>query len=370
MVSSMEATWRWVLVTAIAPVAWGSTYFVTREFLPAGQPLHGAALRALPAGLLLLLLCRARPRGAWWWRSVVLGVLNTSAFFALVYVAAQLLPTSVASVVMATSSVVMMLVAWAVLAERPAPVAVAGAVLGIAGVAAMLLTATEAVSPTGVAASVAAMLMSSVGFVLARRCSGQVPVLASTAWQLVAGGLVVLPVALLVEGAPPALDGPAVAGFAYVGVVATALAFTAWFTGLRHLTAGTVGLVGLLNPVTGVLLGTALAGEALSGRQVAGIALVLAGIVLALPRPRAGRDPGTGGGEDPRPPQVLPPRRAVGVGRPDPALRAAAGGADAVRRGGRPGRAPRGEHHAVGTAGPGAGSGVHRRPTHPDCARG
>lgn len=287
----MEATWRWVLVTAIAPVAWGSTYYVTREFLPPGHPLYGAAIRALPAGLLLLLVCRSLPRGAWWWRSVVLGVLNTSAFFALVYLAAQLLPTSIASVIMATSSVVMMLIAWAVLSERPAAAAAVGAALGIAGVVTMLLTATEAVNVAGVAASVGAMLMSSVGFVLARKWSGEVPVLASTAWQLVAGGVVVLPVAVLVEGAPPVLDGPAVAGFAYVGVVATALAFTAWFTGLRHLAAGTVGIVGLLNPVTGVLLGTALAAEVLTGRQVAGIALVLAGILLAVPRGGSPRRP-------------------------------------------------------------------------------
>ncbi|MBW0117135.1 DMT family transporter [Pseudonocardia abyssalis] len=287
----MEATWRWVLVTAIAPVAWGSTYYVTSEFLPAGHPLYGAAIRALPAGLLLLLVCRSRPRGVWWRRSVVLGVLNTSAFFALVYLAAQLLPTSIASVIMASSSVVMMLIAWAVLAERPAAAAAVGAALGITGVVTMLLTGVEAVSPGGVTASVGAMLMSSVGFVLARRWSGEVPVLDSTAWQLVAGGVVVLPVAVLVEGAPPVLDGPALAGFAYVGVVATALAFTAWFTGLRHLRAGTVGLVGLLNPVTGVLLGTALAAEALTGRQVAGIALVLAGILLALPRSGKARRP-------------------------------------------------------------------------------
>lgn len=284
----MEATWRWVLVTAVAPVAWGSTYYVTREFLPADHPLFGAAVRALPAGLLLLLVCRTLPRGAWWWRSLVLGVLNTSGFFALVYLAAQLLPTSVAAVVMATSPVTMMLVAWAVLGRRPALLPVAGALLGIAGVVTMLLTGGGAVSVAGVAASVAAMLLSSVGYVLAQKWGGEVPVLASTAWQLVAGGLVILPVAVLVEGAPPVLDAPAVAGFAYVSLVATALAFTAWFTGLRHLDAGTVGLVGLLNPVTGVLLGTALAAEALTGRQAAGIALVLVGIAAGRPSRRRG----------------------------------------------------------------------------------
>lgn len=116
-------------------------------------------------------------------------------------------------------------------------------------------------------------------------------VLSLTAWQLVAGGLVLAPVALVVEGAPPALDEPALWGFAYVAVVATALAFVAWFAGLRHLEAGTVGLVGLLNPVTGVLLGVVVAGESLGVRQLCGLVLVFAGIMLGRVSRRAPSTP-------------------------------------------------------------------------------
>ncbi|MFE7402283.1 DMT family transporter [Streptomyces sp. NPDC057557] len=279
----MEATLRWVLITAIAPVAWGTTYFVTHAYLPADHPLYGAAIRALPAGLLLLAVCRERPRGPWWWKSLVLGALNMGGFFALIYVAAQLLPTSTASTVMATSPLVMMLIAWALLAERPRVLPLAGAVVGLGGVCLMLLTGTASIDLRGVLASVAAMLMSSLGYVLAKRWGGEVDVLASTAWQLIAGGLLLLPLAALVEGAPPALDIPAALGFGYVTVVATALAFVAWFAGLRHLPAATVGLVGLLNPVTGVLLGTVIAGETLTPRQLCGLALVSAGILLGRP---------------------------------------------------------------------------------------
>ncbi|MEV7676816.1 EamA family transporter [Streptomyces sp. NPDC088752] len=288
----MEVNLRWMSVTAIAPVAWGSNYLVTREFLPAEHPLYGAAFRALPAGIVLLALCRQRPRGAWWWRSAVLGLLNVSVFFVLVYVASQELPASLASTVMAVSPLTMMLVAWLVMSERPRTAHLVGAGAGLAGVCLMLLTGAEEVSAGGVAASVAAMLASSFGYVLARRWSDGADVLASTAWQLTFGGLLLLPAAAVAEGSPPALSASALWAFAYVTLVATALAFTAWFTGLRHLPTGTVGLLGLLNPVTGVLLGMAIASESLTVQQFGGLALVLAGVCLGRPTRAERRDSG------------------------------------------------------------------------------
>jgi len=42
----LALSWRWMLVTAIAPVAWGSTYVVTRAVLP-DEALWGAVIRAL-----------------------------------------------------------------------------------------------------------------------------------------------------------------------------------------------------------------------------------------------------------------------------------------------------------------------------------
>jgi probable blue pigment (indigoidine) exporter len=289
---------RWLPVAALAPVLWGTTYYVTRHALPADSPLWGGVLRALPAGLLLLVLARRLPRGAWWWRSAVLGTLTTGAFFALVYLAAQLLPTSIASTVMAVGPVAMMLAAWVLLGQRPRLRAVVGGVLGVVGVAIMLLGGGSdgALDGRGVLASVAAMLLSSVGYVLASRWQGEVDVLPLTAWQLVAGALVLIPVAVVVEGAPPALDGTALAAFAYVSLVATALANVAWYAALRHLGPSTTGLVGLLNPVTGVLLGTVVAAETLTGRQVAGIVVVLGAMVLgaAARRPPGPRwDPST-----------------------------------------------------------------------------
>lgn len=279
----MEATFRWTSLTAIAPVAWGTTYFVTHRFLPADYPLYGAALRALPAGLLLLLVYRKLPHGSWWWKSLALGTLNMGAFFALVYFAAQTLPTSIAATIMATSPFVMMLFAWAAIAERPRAARLAGAGIGLGGVCLLLLDGAATVNASGVLASISAMVMASFGYVLAKKWSIDVDVFSLSSWQLIAGGAILVPIAVATEGPPPALDGPAMVGFGYITVVATALAFAAWFTGLRHLSAGTVGLIGLLNPITGVLLGTVIAGETLAAQQICGLVLVLLGILLGQP---------------------------------------------------------------------------------------
>ena len=285
-----DKRWMWILVTAIAPIAWGSGYVVTRQLLPADVPLWGGVLRALPAGLIVLVLARRLPRGSWWWRSLVLGTLNVGGFFVLVYIAGQRLPSSLAATLMSASAAGMLLFAWLLLHRRPRAAAVVGAAVGLVGVAVMLGFDAEGADVQGVAASLGAMAASSAGFVLTARWGADVPALPMTAWQLIGGSIVLLPAAVLVEGAPPAVTVPSAIGFAYLTLVATALAYVAWFAGLRRLSPGAVGVIGLLNPVTGVVLGVAVAGESFGMPQGVGVTLVLVGIVLgaAPPRRRAG----------------------------------------------------------------------------------
>lgn len=280
----METTWRAVAVTAVAPIAWGATYVVTRHLLPADAPLWGAALRALPAGVLLWLLARRMPRGAWWWKAPVLGALNFGGFFVLVYVAAQLLPSSVAASIMALAPLVLAGLAWPLLRQRPTTRWAVGSVLGIAGVILIVGLGAGAVPPAGVVASAVALISSSLGAILTTRWRDDTPLLATTSWQLTAGGIVLAAVASFVEGAPPTVDATGVAAYAGIAVVATALAFVCWFAGLRLLPAGTVGLIGLLNPVTGVLLGIAVGGESLGLGQIVGIGAVLTAIAVSRPR--------------------------------------------------------------------------------------
>ncbi|MBO9579033.1 MAG: EamA family transporter [Microbacteriaceae bacterium] len=277
----MTGNRRWVLITAIAPVAWGSYYFVTAHALPSGEPFWGAAIRALPAGLVLMAFSRRLPQGAWWWRSAVLALLNVVAFFTLAYLAAQLLPSSIATSVMALAPVALAGFGWALAGERPTAMMSLGAVLGLGGVLLVVGLGTGRLDWWGVAAALTAMLLNAIASVLSKRWADGPRPLDIAAWHVTIGGLVLVAIAAVVEGAPLPVDGVGIAAYAYVALVVTALANWAWFTGLSRLPAGTVGVIGLLNPVTGILLGTLAAGELLAWPQWIGIALVLGGILVA-----------------------------------------------------------------------------------------
>ena len=288
--SSMEDNgwgWRTPLVTLVAPVAWGSTYVVTEVFLPPDRPLFAAAARALPIGLLIVAATRSLPHGSWWWKSLVLGTCNMGLFFALLFTAAYRLPGGLASTVTAMSPLAVMLLAALIIRERVTAAGVAGGVAGVAGVALLVLRADAAVDPVGLLAAIGAVLVSGVGFVLIKRWERPTTLLTLTGWQLTAAGLVLLPVALVVEGRPPAVDAMNVAGFVYLGTIGTGLAYVCWFHGLGRMSAGSTALIGLVNPVVGTTLGVVVMHEAFGPAQALGVVLVLGGVLAGQPAARS-----------------------------------------------------------------------------------
>ncbi|HEX4471780.1 MAG TPA: EamA family transporter [Nocardioides sp.] len=280
----MESTsWRAVLLTSFAPVAWGTTYLVTERLLPPDRPLFSAVMRALPTGLVLLAVTRRLPSGVWWWRSLLLGLSNIGLFFPLLFLSAYRLPGGLASTLQATSPLAVMVLAAVVIGERAGVVRIAAAGVGIAGVGLLVLRSPGHLDTLGLVAAFGSVVVSALGFVLIKRWTPPVDMLTLVSWQLVAGGLFLLPVALLVEGAPPHLDAPAVGGYLWLMIASTGLAYWCWFTGLRAMPAGAASLIGLVNPVVGTTLGVVVAGEAFGWTQAAGMVLVLGGVVAGQP---------------------------------------------------------------------------------------
>ncbi|PNM92206.1 EamA family transporter [Achromobacter xylosoxidans] len=270
-----------LLLTATAPAIWGSTYVVTTLMLPQGYPLTVAMLRALPAGLLLLLAVRQIPHGIWWLRSAILGALNFSIFWTLLFVAAYRLPGGVAATLGAIQPLIVILLARALLGTPVRGLAVLAALAGIGGVALLVLGPKAALDPVGVAAGLASAASMALGTVLSRRWQPPVSALAFTSWQLTAGGALLLPVALLAEPALPPVTTLNVLGIAYLGLIGAALTYVIWFRGLARLEPAVVSSLGFLSPVSAVLLGWALLDQRLSAAQMAGMVIVVGSVWLS-----------------------------------------------------------------------------------------
>ncbi len=119
------------------------------------------------------------------------------------------------------------------------------------------------------------------GTVLSRRWQAPVSPLTFTAWQLVAGGMLLVPAALVLEPALPIPTWPQLAGFAYLTLIGAAATYVLWFRGIARLDPNTVAPLGLLSPVVAAVLGFAILGQALTIGQGIGIAVVLLSVWFA-----------------------------------------------------------------------------------------
>jgi probable blue pigment (indigoidine) exporter len=280
-------------LTAIAPAVWGTTYVVTTELLPAGHPMFAGLMRALPAGLLALLLVRTLPRGDWWWKIAVLGTLNIGIFFPFLFLAAERLPGGVAATLGATQPIIVAFLVVMILGERFSRWRVSWGMAGMIGVGMVVLGPGAALDPIGVLAGLAGAASMGTGVVLTKRWGRPEGVNALTlaGWQLAAGGLVLLGPTLYLEGIPTGIDGAAVGGYIWLGLTGGIVAYTLWFAGIRRLQVTATALLGLLSPLVAATLGALLLNETLTVIQLAGFVVALSAMLAGqiTPRTKKGR---------------------------------------------------------------------------------
>lgn len=279
--SAPASTWI-VGATVLAPISWGTSYITITELLPDDRPLLVATMRVVPSGLLLLLAgalgSRWRPRGRDWWRTGVLAVANFGAFFPLLIVAVYRLPGGVAAAVGGLQPLLVGALSRLVTPHRLRPLDLAVGCIAALGVGLVAISPGAALDPVGVLAAVGANVSFAVGVVLTKRFPTPPNRLAATGWQLLLGGAILLPLTALVEGGPPSVTWHNMAGFAYLSVVATALAFVLWFNGVRRLPTVAPPLLGLAAPITGAVLGWAILGQSLSPLQLTGFVMTVGAI--------------------------------------------------------------------------------------------
>ncbi|WP_426958516.1 DMT family transporter [Muricoccus radiodurans] len=281
-------TWGLLLLLS---VLWGGSFLFVAVALTALPPLTVVLARvalAMPALWLVAwaagpLAPATRPVVVAW---VGMALLNNVIPFALIAVAQTMIPSGLAAIVNAATPIFAVLVAHALTPdEKITPLKATGVLAGFAGVAVLAGPGalSAGVEGLGILAGLGACLSYALSGVWGRRFRQLgVPPLSAAAGQTTASTLLLLPLVLAIDQPwslpfPPA---PVLGALLAIGLLSTALAYTLFFRILEEAGATNVLLVTLLMPVTAVILGATVLGEALLPRHLAGMAAIALAMAL------------------------------------------------------------------------------------------
>jgi drug/metabolite transporter (DMT)-like permease len=264
-------------------VIWGSTYLgiaIAGETIP---PLFAAATRFITAGSLMagVVLLRGgslrisrRALGS----CVLIGILLPGAN-AVLFVAERNVPTGLASLII--SSVPLWVVVLRLVGRERLPwPALAGVGVGFAGVA-VVAQPSGGADGWGIGLCVLSAVMWSIGSVLAARITMPDDPFAATAYEMLAGGLVMLPFSLFtVHHFSPSTAS--ILGWIYLVTFGSIVGYTAYVWLLANAPLGMVSTYAYVNPVVAIVLGVLFRGEHLTWRLLAGAAIVVVAVAAVV----------------------------------------------------------------------------------------
>jgi probable blue pigment (indigoidine) exporter len=277
-----------LLVTALG---WGLNWPATKFLLEQCPPLTARGMSGIVASMALAGLAASRGESLTvphhlWGRLILASLLNVSAWMGLTTVSLLWLNAGEAATLAYTMPVWTALLAWPILGERLVPRKIAALVLGIGGIAVLVggngLSIDVAKLP-GVAIVLAAAMLFALGTVFSKRWRIEMSPIAATAWQVGIGCIPLLGASAILEH--PHLYAMPWFGWAaltYTAVVSLGICYLTWFAALRRVEAGTAAIGMLLTPIVGVMASAVALGEPLLFPQIASLALVIAGVTLAV----------------------------------------------------------------------------------------
>jgi len=285
---------------AIIYLIWGSTFLGILFAIQTLPPFLMASARFLVAGSVLYAWSRlakgaAAPSRAEWGATAALGVLLLVGGNGLLVWSEQRIPSGVAALFVGTVPCFMAVIDWLRPGGvRPSRLVVAGLLLGLAGVT--WLVGPDAIMGGGRADLVGAAVVVlcsfswALGSIYSRHVGTPASPFLSTAMQMLAGGAVLLLLSVLL-GEPWGFHASAVSlrsalGLLYLIVFGSIVAFSAYIWLLRVSTPARVSTYAYVNPVVAVLLGWALAGEALTVRVAVAAAIIVSGVALITLAPK------------------------------------------------------------------------------------
>jgi drug/metabolite transporter (DMT)-like permease len=264
-------------------VIWGSTYLgiaIAGETIP---PLFAASTRFVTAGALMAAIVRCRggslrvPRRALG-SCILIGCLLPGAN-AVLFFAERNVPTGLASLIIASVPL------WVVVLrlagrERLPWQALAGVGVGFAGVA-VIARPSGGATDWGIGLCLLSAVMWSIGSVLSARVTMPDDPFAATAYEMLAGGLVMLPISVFtVHHFSP--SAASIAGWVYLVTFGSIVGYTAYVWLLANAPLGMVSTYAYVNPVVAIVLGVLFRGEHLTILLLVGAAIIVVAVAIVV----------------------------------------------------------------------------------------
>ncbi len=288
-----------ILAFAAVYLIWGSTYLgmalVTKQ-LP---PLFTSAVRFLIAGSLMYGFVRAKgippPTFRQWQSALLIGTLLLGVGNGSVAIAIQAIPTGIVALLVASLPLWIVLLNWIAFSrKRPGPREMLGVILGLVGMAILIgpdrLQTEGSLNWGGVAILLSGTISWAAGTLAAPRTDLPPSRTLSTSMQILAAGLVLVPVSIWLEDwsvlASHRWTFTEISSMAYLVIFGSVVAFTAYVWLVQVAPPGLVATYAYVNPVVAMLLGAAVLNEPVTGRSVLAAAIIISGVILITLRKR------------------------------------------------------------------------------------
>ncbi len=288
-----------VLLIALLCLVWGSTWLVIAEGLHDLPPFTAGAARFVVAAFVMIAVAPALARREGgtsppFLLSLVVGLLNFGASYAIVYWSETRIPSGLTSVLWSVYPLMMAISGSVYLAgERIHSRQAVGFVLGFAGVALLFATDLRALGPETITTGMVLLVspfVETIGTTIAKKSGKDVSSVLMNRNAMCIGAIVLVACALTFErGTSPNWSKAAIASVAYLAIFGTVLTFTLYFWLLRHVAAYRMSMIAYVTPVIALTLGTIFRKEPLTAWTIAGSATILAGVALVVAKPRTPR---------------------------------------------------------------------------------
>jgi drug/metabolite transporter (DMT)-like permease len=293
----------WLVWTClwIVYIVWGSTYLAIRLTVETMPPLLAGGVRFMIAGAVvyLVLLARGgREKVRVERRQLLPALLIGGALVlggnGLVMVAEQEVPSGLAALIIAAVPLWVVLMRGVVGEAIPRGTLI-GVAVGFAGVALLLLPGGGAEGERGGVGGFLLVVLASLSWALGSFMSKRAELprdpFLSTSLQMLLGGALCVPAGLAIGEAGEvdfgSFSGESLAAFAYLVVIGSLLAFTAYVWLLQHAPISKVATYAYVNPVIAIFLGAIAVGEDITVTILAG-ALIIVLSVAAIVRRESG----------------------------------------------------------------------------------